>query len=362
MENLKKEKFSPSSKFTGISPRGPGTMGTKGGTEMKYKLFALVLLAAPGLLWLWARPAQCLVTDGGRTVLYRGQETRAEEILADLGLDLGPGDRWAELTTGASRYIRVQRLQRLTLRRGGQALSLESYGETVGALLRRYGVVLQPCERLCCDAALPTFDGMEIRVTAAQCRVQTETVLTPPRTVLYYTDCLAPGEQTELSPGSPGQSRSARAVVYENGRQTGSILLPGSEICPARDRVVLRGVDLGLRVHLREGDPPRLHTLGGKALEYRRVLHVLATAYTCPEGEGVTALGTRARVGVVAVDPQLIPYGTRLYIVSDDGAYVYGFAVAEDCGSFRGSRVDLYFNTLQECWDFGVRACTVYVL
>ena len=51
-----------------------------------------------------------------------------------------------------------------------------------------------------------------------------------------------------------------------------------------------------------------------------------------------------------------------MYILSDDGAYVYGYATAEDCGAFTGHHIDLYFNTEAECWRFGRRACTVYVL
>ena len=92
---------------------------------------------------------------------------------------------------------------------------------------------------------------------------------------------------------------------------------------------------------------------------------VLATAYTC-EGwgrPGITATGTIARVGAIAVDPRIIPYGTRMFIVSDDGEYIYGIATAEDCGkSIKGMRIDLYFDSVAECNTFGIRDCTVYFL
>lgn len=77
----------------------------------------------------------------------------------------------------------------------------------------------------------------------------------------------------------------------------------------------------------------------------------------------MTALGTTARYGAIAVDPSVIPYGTQMYIVSDDGVYIYGYAVAEDCGgAIRGNMIDLYFDTVAECFEFGRRACTVYIL
>ena len=63
------------------------------------------------------------------------------------------------------------------------------------------------------------------------------------------------------------------------------------------------------------------------------------------------------------MDPRVIPYGTRMYIVSNDGEYVYGIASAEDCGGgIKGHKVDLYFNTSAECFQFGVRPCTIYIL
>jgi len=63
------------------------------------------------------------------------------------------------------------------------------------------------------------------------------------------------------------------------------------------------------------------------------------------------------------VDPRMIPYGTRMFIVSNDGAYVYGLATAEDCGgAIKGNRVDLYFDSNYDCFQFGIRDCTIYIL
>ena len=76
-----------------------------------------------------------------------------------------------------------------------------------------------------------------------------------------------------------------------------------------------------------------------------------------------TSTGTLARYGAIAVDPSVIPYGTRMYIVSNDGAYVYGIATGEDCGgAIGGARVDLYYDTTEECFAFGRRDCTIYFL
>jgi 3D (Asp-Asp-Asp) domain-containing protein len=68
-------------------------------------------------------------------------------------------------------------------------------------------------------------------------------------------------------------------------------------------------------------------------------------------------------VGAIAVDPTVIPYGTEMFIVSNDGKFIYGYAVAEDCGSsIKGNRIDLYYDSVEECNRFGIRDCTVYFL
>lgn len=101
-------------------------------------------------------------------------------------------------------------------------------------------------------------------------------------------------------------------------------------------------------------------TSTGEVLSYIDVLSVEATAYC---GGGTTATGTPARYGAIAVDPRVIPYGTRMYIVSDDGKWIYGVATAEDCGSaIKGNIIDLYFDSYDTCIQFGRRNCTVYIL
>ena len=100
----------------------------------------------------------------------------------------------------------------------------------------------------------------------------------------------------------------------------------------------------------------------GTVLNYSGVRSMTATAYTTGHG-GVgtrTASGTAVHVGSVAVDKSVIPLGTRMYIVAG-GNVVYGLAVAEDTG-VKGSKIDLYYDTYEECIQFGRRSCTVYIL
>ena len=95
---------------------------------------------------------------------------------------------------------------------------------------------------------------------------------------------------------------------------------------------------------------------------YSRVITGECTAYS---GGGICSTGVPAAVGRVAVDPNEIPYGTRMYVTSADGSYVYGYCVAADTGGFiytSDTVLDLYMNTESECISFGRRDMLIYIL
>ena len=91
----------------------------------------------------------------------------------------------------------------------------------------------------------------------------------------------------------------------------------------------------------------------------------VSTAYYAAPGKG-TASGRPAQSGHVAVDPKKIPYGSELYVVTTDGKYVYGYCIAADTGGFvyngSGVTIDLYFDTYNECVQWGSRQVCIYVL
>ena len=101
----------------------------------------------------------------------------------------------------------------------------------------------------------------------------------------------------------------------------------------------------------------------GIPINYTNIITGKGSAYS--DGNQ-TSTGVTPRPGYVAVNPKQIPYGTKMYIVSVDGKYIYGYAIAADTGGFAyngsGRIVDLRFNTESECDRFGVRLVNIYIL
>jgi len=98
----------------------------------------------------------------------------------------------------------------------------------------------------------------------------------------------------------------------------------------------------------------------------KQVMNINATAYAPgPHDNGkwgnLTHIGTQVRPGVIAVDPKVIPLGSKLYIEFADGHGMYG--VAEDTGgAIKGNRIDIAMWTIAEAYDFGMQKVKVYVL
>ena len=87
-----------------------------------------------------------------------------------------------------------------------------------------------------------------------------------------------------------------------------------------------------------------------------------ATAYCEAENGLITSTGAIATVGTtIAVDPNIIPYGTHVRIVRRDTGEDLGIRIAQDCGgAIKGNRIDIFLDSLKECDDWGHRMVDVY--
>lgn len=99
-----------------------------------------------------------------------------------------------------------------------------------------------------------------------------------------------------------------------------------------------------------------------ESIEMNNLGEFMLTAYCpcekcCGKSDGITATGTKATQGrTIAVDPEVIPYGTEVVINGDT-------YIAEDCGgAIKGNRIDVYFDSHREALEFGVKYAEVYVV
>lgn len=254
----------------------------------------------------------------------------------------------------------------ITIHYHGTTMKTTARGETAGELLDRLGLTVSGEDMVSCGLDVATFDGMVIRVDAVVTRQECAAIAIPHAVNRCADETLPSGTEQMLLEGCDGELLRTSQVTYRNGLEVSRQILSETVTKPPISGVL--GVGTAQSPEL--SDKPRIddgfiRLPTGETLTYTHTATVRATAYTQtdPGCDGITATGTNVRQGAVAVDPRYIPYGTRMFIQSVSGSYIYGIAVAEDCGGdIKGDRMDLYLPTYEACREFGRRVCTVYFL
>lgn len=226
---------------------------------------------------------------------------------------------------------------------------------TVADAIKAAGVTMD-ADDLCYPLAnVELWDGIEIRVTRVSTVHTTENAEIPYETEKIENKYLKPSEQVVTVEGAAGEKVINKVITYHNGAVYSEIVTE-NVVRPAVNKVVECGVWNLKRSGLNSA--ASIGTVNGH--DYSMVISATATAYC---DKGTTASGLRSQVGVVAVDPRVIPLGTRLYIESADGSWSYGVCVAGDTGgAIKGNKVDLFYDSYNQCIQFGRRGCNIYVL
>ncbi len=193
-----------------------------------------------------------------------------------------------------------------------------------------------------------------VRITRIDSWTANERRAIAPKTLRRTDLTLAPDATRVIDPGAPGERDATVRYEQRDGGRPTSTVLASRIVREPRPKIVARGVAAYASfARVAEQGFSSAVRFAGSAL------HMIATAYTagCYGCSGITASGFRAGFGIIAVDPSVIPLGTRLFIPG------YGRAIAGDTGgSIHGNRIDLGFNSNGEALRWGNRPVTVYVL
>lgn len=241
---------------------------------------------------------------------------------------------------------------KVTVTADGQEWEWVSCERTVGGILREAGVALGTKDQVRPKLSTKSKDGLRIRVIRIEGKVVVQTEPIGFKTVTKF-DPQGTGEKKVTQEGQRGEKEVKYLITYKDGVKVASKVLEARVTKQPVDEVVTLTRDC-----FSKGGP-----LASRAGSYTRSMRMVATAYdpgprSCGKwASGYTAIGMRAGYGVVAVDPRVIPFRTKLYVEG------YGFCVAGDTGgAIKGNRIDLGFNTYEEAIRYGRRTVTVYIL
>lgn len=288
--------------------------------------------------------------------------TGAEEIVPSVNTPLAP---MMEIKVASNCSAKV------TI--GGETAVYNVTSGTVADLLSDLGVMVDDDDQVYPALTDVIYDGIEITVSQVEYKEETKVESIDYGYVSEKTSSMLTGTSKIKQYGIEGERIVTSKNKYIDGELAESVIISEEVTREPVDQIKLIGTGVpktqnnssssssGASVSNKAGT---FKDASGNTVSYVKKLTGTSTAYYAAEG-AITATGVPVYLGGVAVNPNVIPYGSKLYIVSSDGRMVYGYATAVDTGGalMSGSvLVDVFYPTYNQCVNWGRRNVTVYVL
>ena len=319
------------------------------------------------------------VTADDKTVSLKFVMGSVEDAIINSGLSIGENDHVSpDLHTGLepNMNILIERRNKIFVNADGRVKDYTvPVGLNFGEALKFAEVPLYESDIISEDLSAPVTNGAEVTIKRVGNRNSITTEKIAYKTIRKNVDYLDEGVTKVSVKGVNGEREVVVKETIINGEVVKSEEIQNKVTVKPVNEVILVGTKKkNQTVQVFSGSSKasssnntkvgNLTDSKGTNLTYTKVLTGSGTAYTAGPGAR-TSTGTQPKHGTVAVNPSIIPYGTKMYIVAEDGSFVYGYATAEDTGGAlrQGTAlVDLYMDSTQACINFGRRNVKVYIL
>ncbi len=337
-------------------------------TKNKYKIllfFVTVFLLNSG--WVVNREKiVCVTVDNISKTVITAADT-VGQFLKEQAITVGPEDRINldfdyKLLDFEQNKLVIKKAARVTVEYDGETIYVLTYDDTVQQVLDKLGVKTAKNDKifgLSPDSSV--IDGMKIKIVRVSKIESVEIKYLPYETKLVENTKMLATSRKTIQEGEEGIVKAKYDIVMENGEIVSKSLVSEEEVKQAVTRVDEYGTLLQYRLP------------SGEVFTYSKVYDMKATAYTTSFEEcnktddhpayGITYSGIPVRKGIIAVDPKVIPLGTKVYIQTVGRGEDYGFSLAADIGTgVNGYKVDLYMEDKSTALQWGIRNVRVYIL
>jgi len=299
----------------------------------------------------------------GKSIEVITLKSNVNQILKTNNIALGAKDQItvsldSEVKDGDKIYIK--KAVNVKVKVDGKELNIQTAEKTVADMLKAENIVLSSEDKITPLKSVSLKSGLQVQITRVNTDVLQEVKAIDFATEIKNSSELDKGVKKVIQTGKAGQKVITSSVVYENGKEVSRKLVSEKLKSQPVKQIIALGTT-SVYTPSRGGD-----------IRYTKKLKVRATAYTAdynctgkgPDDPyfGITSTGVTAKrnsngYSTIAVDPRVIPLGSKLWV---DG---YGLAIAEDIGgAIKGNHIDLYFSSSSEMWDWGSRSVNIYIL
>ncbi|MGG5462061.1 3D domain-containing protein [Clostridium sp. B9] len=313
------------------------------------------LVLAGGIVMFSMRKTLNVVVNGEKTeiVTYKGT---VQGALHDNGITVAPKDKVIpSLGSKISKNetITINKAVNLKVKTADGEKEIVSAEDNVENMLKSEGIAFDDNDKILPGRDEKLKSGMDVELVKVDVKKVKE-VQPIEYTTEVKKDNSKPQTYTEvLKSGQDGEKEVTRELVYENGKEVSNNVVQELVVKEPVNKEVLKGTQEYQSL-----------SRGGENINFKKKLTVKSTAYTHEKGssQSYTASGMHVvrnpnGYSTIAVDPNVIPLGTKLYV---DG---YGYAIAADTGgAIKGNKIDLYFDTEEEVSNWGLRNLDIYIL
>lgn len=296
----------------------------------------------------------------GEVITVKRSSKSVYQVLAENGISLGVYDAVVpgmDVKVDDVDKVYVKRAVNVTLKSDEKAVEYETSTDTVEEFLKAKAIPYSSYDLITPALSEVINEGTEISIIRGERILKEETEEIPFATEERKNDELPENLVSIARYGEKGVRTKTVEIIKREGKVISQQVI--SDVVTKEPVAEL--VDIGTKKN-------SVIAPDGTVYSYSKMITCTATAYDATfESNGYwgpySATGKPLDSGMVAVDPRVIPLGTKLYIEAPDGSWVYGYSVAEDTGgAIKGNKVDLFFHSPQRVRQFGRRTANVYIL
>ncbi|EYE87281.1 hypothetical protein Q428_14165, partial [Fervidicella metallireducens AeB] len=321
-------------------------------------VFAITVLifAVLTLSFYQLRRKTITIIDYGRKTKIITYKNTVKDVLESNNISLNAKDKVEPSLTSKiadDGTITIKRAVNVKVIVDGKQINIESSEGDVASMLKSEGIEIREHDKIKPGLDTKLSSNMEIEITKVDIKTIDQKVEVNFKEIIKKDKKLSNTKTKVLQEGKKGEKLITIQVIYENGQEVARKVIKEILLKKPADRLVLQG-----------SYPHMPVSRGGRVLPFKKVINARATAYWAVRGVGKTytasgRLAVRNEDGysTIAVDPKVIPYGTKLFVEG------YGFAIAADTGTaIKGNKIDVFFNTFKEACNWAVKNVKVYIL
>lgn len=241
----------------------------------------------------------------------------------------------------------------------GEEKQIVTFKSNVEDLLKEQGVKFDSNDIISEDLNSRLKDGMSIEVVDVVIETIKESKSINYGVEFIEDSNLVKGTTMVSQDGVNGVNNLVYTLTYHNDQLIEKKFIEESVTVEPQNKIVKKGTKNEVQIASSRGASSRTNitrlSMTNNNVSNNKHMRVIATAYS---GDSITSTGTTPKWGTIAVDPSIIPYGTRVYIPQFDMTFI-----AEDTGSaIRGNKIDIFMPDASRVSNWGRKTIDIYIV